>query len=182
MQAGLGELSVAVNVSKLQLTTGSLGQLVRKAMFDNGVPARQLMIELTESMLMDNVQQCVALMHELKALGVTLSIDDFGTGYSSLSYLKRFPVDELKIDRSFVADLPGSATDVALVRTVIDLGHSLGMKVTAEGVETDEQLACLKQFGCDAFQGFLFSRPVTLDQCIELLAASPHETARRVVA
>jgi EAL domain-containing protein (putative c-di-GMP-specific phosphodiesterase class I)/PleD family two-component response regulator len=182
MQAGLGELTVAVNVSKLQLTTGSLGQLVRKAMFDNGVPARQLMIELTESMLMDNVQQCVALMHELKALGVTLSIDDFGTGYSSLSYLKRFPVDELKIDRSFVSDLPGSPTDVALVRTVIELGHSLGMKVTAEGVETDEQLACLKRFGCDAFQGFLFSRPLTLEQCIELLAASPHKTARRVTA
>jgi EAL domain-containing protein (putative c-di-GMP-specific phosphodiesterase class I) len=101
---------------------------------------------------------------------VTLSIDDFGTGYSSLAYLKKFPLDELKIDRTFVADLPGRPTDTALVRTVIELGHSLGMSVTAEGVETPEQLACLTQLGCDRYQGFLFGRPVPADELVELLA------------
>ena len=106
----------------------------------------------------------------MKALRVPLSIDDFGTGYSSLSYLKRFPVDELKIDRSFVMDLPGGKTDTAIVRTVIDLGHSLDMAVTAEGVETIQQLDCLKQLGCDIYQGFLFSRPVPLAEFAGLLS------------
>ncbi|MEO7338150.1 MAG: EAL domain-containing protein, partial [Caldimonas sp.] len=105
-ERGLGEIKVAINVSKPQFVTGNLVAEVRQAMFDSGLPARQLVIELTESMLMDDVSQAIALMHDLKALGVTLSIDDFGTGYSSLSYLKKFPLDELKIDRSFVIDLP----------------------------------------------------------------------------
>jgi EAL domain-containing protein (putative c-di-GMP-specific phosphodiesterase class I) len=112
-------------------------------------------------------------MNDLKAIGVTLSIDDFGTGYSSLAYLKKFPIDELKIDRTFIADLPGRATDTALVRTVIELGHSLGMSVTAEGVETPEQLACLRQLGCDRYQGFLFGRPVPASELIERLVAEP---------
>jgi len=170
-RAGIDAIGVAVNVSQLQVASGDLGRVVRQALFDSGLPARQLVIELTESMLMDDVPQCLSLMHELKAIGVTLSIDDFGTGYSSLAYLKKFPIDELKIDRTFVADLPGSPTDTALVRTVIDLGHSLGMSVTAEGVETPEQLACLKQLGCDKYQGFLFARPVLANELIERLAA-----------
>ncbi len=168
---GLREISVAVNVSKLQVVAGDLGQVVRRALFDSGLPARQLVIELTESMLMDDVPHCLALMNDLKSIGVTLAIDDFGTGYSSLSYLKKFPLDELKIDRSFIADLPGRATDTALVRTVIELGHSLGMTVTAEGVETDAQLACVTQLGCDTFQGFLFERPVPPQRCLELISS-----------
>jgi EAL domain-containing protein (putative c-di-GMP-specific phosphodiesterase class I)/PleD family two-component response regulator len=166
---GLGELKVAINVSKPQFVSGDLCGSLRRAMFDSGLPAGQLVVELTESMLMDDVRAGIELMEEMKALGVTLSIDDFGTGYSSLSYLKRFPVDELKIDRSFVLDLPGHPTDVAVVRTVIDLGHRLGMSVTAEGVETAEQLACLKHLGCDTYQGFLFSRPLREDRMRELL-------------
>jgi EAL domain-containing protein (putative c-di-GMP-specific phosphodiesterase class I) len=170
-RAGLGEIAVAVNVSQLQVTAGDLGRVVRQALFDSGLSARQLVIELTESMLMDDMPHCLSLMHDLKAIGVTLSIDDFGTGYSSLAYLKKFPIDELKIDRAFIADLPGSATDTALVRTVIELGHSLGMSVTAEGVETAEQLACLTHLGCDLYQGFLFGRPVAASELLERLAA-----------
>jgi EAL domain-containing protein (putative c-di-GMP-specific phosphodiesterase class I)/PleD family two-component response regulator len=170
-RVGVRDISVAVNISKLQVTSGNLGHVVRRALFDSGLPARLLVIELTESMLMDDVPHCLALMNDLKSIGVTLAIDDFGTGYSSLSYLKKFPLDELKIDRSFIADLPGRATDRALVRTVIELGHSLAMHVTAEGVETEEQLACLRLLGCDAFQGFLFARPVPPQRCVELIAA-----------
>ena len=171
-RAGLGEIKVSVNVSKPQFAAGDLTQVVRQAMFDSGLPASQLMIELTESVLMDDVQQGLALMNELKAIGVTLSLDDFGTGYSSLSYLKNFPIDELKIDRSFVVDLPGQRADLALVRTVIDLGHSLAMSVIAEGVETREQLDCLRDLGCDSIQGFLFSRPLPQEKLVELLAAA----------
>ena len=167
---GLGEIKIAVNVAKPQFLTGDLYGALRQVLLHSGLSARQLVIELTESMLMNDAPASLALMHELKALGVALSIDDFGTGYSSLSYLKRFPIDELKIDRSFVMDLPGGKTDTAIVRTVIDLGHSLDMAVTAEGVETIEQLDCLKQLGCDIYQGFLFSRPVPLAEFAGLLS------------
>ena len=170
-QAGLGELTVAVNVSKPQFTSGDLCQVLCQAMRDSGLPARQLVIELTESILMDDAAAGLAQMHELKTLGVTLSIDDFGTGYSSLSYLKQFPLDELKIDRSFVMDLPGRDADVAIARTVVDLGHRLGMSVTAEGVETLAQLHCLQQQGCDTYQGFLYSKPLAGEQFARILAA-----------
>ena len=168
---GLGEIKVAVNVSRPQFSAGDLCAVVRQAMFDSGLPARQLVVELTESMLVDDVHQAIALMHELKALGVTLSIDDFGTGYSSLAYLKKFPLDELKIDRSFVVDLPGLPADMALARTIVDLGHSLGMSVTAEGVETDGQRDCLQSLGCDTYQGYLFSKPLPPPALIDLLRA-----------
>ncbi len=169
-QAGLGEIVVAINVAKPQFSSGRLCRQLRQALFDSGLPARRLVIELTESMLMDDVDGALALMHELKSLGLTLSIDDFGTGYSSLSYLKRFPLDELKIDRSFVMDLPGGRADLAIVHTVIELGHSLGMSVIAEGVETEAQRDCLRRLGCDHYQGFLFSRPVSAERLVELLA------------
>jgi diguanylate cyclase len=166
---GLGAVKIAVNVAKPQFASGSLCRVLRQAMFDSGVAAAQLVIELTESMLMDNVPANLAQLHELKSLGVTLSIDDFGTGYSSLSYLKRFPLDELKVDRSFVMDLPGQRADTAIVSTVIQLGHSLGMTVIAEGVETQAQLDCLRELGCDNYQGFLFSRPVPAEQLVAML-------------
>jgi EAL domain-containing protein (putative c-di-GMP-specific phosphodiesterase class I)/PleD family two-component response regulator len=168
-QAGGSAIKVAVNVAKPQFTSGNLCRLLRQALFDSGLPARLLVVELTESMLMDDMQASLEQMEAMKALGLTLSIDDFGTGYSSLSYLKRFPLDELKIDRSFVIDLPGQTADTAIVSTVIGLGHSLGMTVIAEGVETLAQLACLKQLGCDSFQGFLYSRPVPAERLTEML-------------
>ncbi len=166
---GLGAVKIAVNVAKPQFTSGSLCRVLRQAMFDSGIAAGQLVIELTEGMLMDNVPASLVQMHELKSLGVTLSIDDFGTGYSSLSYLKRFPLDELKIDRSFVMDLPGQRADMAIVSTVIRLGHSLGMSVIAEGVETQAQLECLRDLGCDNYQGYHFSRPVPPQQLVAML-------------
>ena len=176
IHAGLGDLRVAVNIAKPQFESGDLCDVVRQAMHDSGLPPKQLVLELTESMLMDNVEASQALMAELKALGVTLSIDDFGTGYSSLSYLKSFPLDELKIDRSFVVDLPGVKSDVAIVRTVIELGHRLGMSVIAEGVETTEQLDCLARLGCDRYQGFLCSKPLPADQFMALLARQDSQT------
>lgn len=176
IHAGLGDLRVAVNIAKPQFESGDLCDVVRQAMHDSGLPPKQLVLELTESMLMDNVEASQALMAELKALGVTLSIDDFGTGYSSLSYLKSFPLDELKIDRSFVVDLPGVKSDVAIVRTVIELGHRLGMSVIAEGVETTEQLDCLARLGCDRYQGFLCSKALPADQFMELLARQDSQT------
>lgn len=166
---GLGDLKVAINVAKPQFERGGLRDDLRAEMAAAGLRPAQVVVELTESMLMDDVDNSRAMMHELKDLGVTLSIDDFGTGYSSLSYLKSFPLDELKIDRSFINDLPDAASDVAIVRAVIDLGHSLGMSVIAEGIETVGQLACIQKLGCDNYQGFLFSRPVPVDQFVALV-------------
>ena len=171
--AGHAEVKVAINVAKPQFLAGNLDQVLRGALFAAGLPAERLVIELTESMLMDDAGGAIALMQSLKAMGLTLSIDDFGTGYSSLSYLARFPLDELKIDRSFVMGLPGSPADLAIVRSVVDLGHNLGMSVIAEGIETTAQRACLKDLGCDHFQGYLFSRPVPMDRFLALLADAP---------
>jgi predicted signal transduction protein with EAL and GGDEF domain len=168
--AGHAHVRVAINVSKLQFQAGDLCQTLRRALFDAGLPPQRLVVELTESMLMDDTDNAIRLMQSLKGLGLTLSIDDFGTGYSSLSYLKRFPLDELKIDQSFVKDLPGSPADVAIVRSVVDLGHNLGMSVIAEGVETEAQRESLRALGCDRMQGFLFSRPVPMDDFLALLS------------
>jgi len=168
---GLDALQIAVNVAKPQFLDGDLCEAVRQELSESGLSPLQLVLELTESMLMDKVDDSLGQMHALKRLGVSLSIDDFGTGYSSLSYLKSFPIDELKIDRSFIMDLPGTTSDLAIVRTIIDLGHSLGMSVIAEGVETNEQLACMHDLGCDKYQGFLYSKPVPLEQFVALLQA-----------
>jgi diguanylate cyclase len=166
---GLGDLRIAINVAKPQFFAGDLADTVQRELQSSGLSADKLMIELTESMLMDSVGDSLGQMRALKQLGVRLSIDDFGTGYSSLSYLKTFPIDELKIDRSFIMDLPGTASDVAIVRTIIDLGHSLGMVVIAEGVETQAQLECMQALNCDKYQGFLFSKPVPQEEFVALL-------------
>ncbi len=174
------DLSISINVSKPQFLAGDLCEVLRRALFDAGLPPERLVVELTESMLMDDVDRGMQLMRRLKTLGLSLSIDDFGTGYSSLSYLKNFPLDELKIDRSFIMDLPGSAADLAIVRSVVDLGHNLGMSVIAEGVETEAQRVSLQALGCDRYQGFLFSRPVPAQEFALLLGrASVSETQRK---
>jgi EAL domain-containing protein (putative c-di-GMP-specific phosphodiesterase class I)/response regulator of citrate/malate metabolism len=168
--AGLGVPRMAINVAKPQFAHGDLAAAVRQAIEASGVAAGRIVIELTESMLMDDVRASVATMNRLRELGASLSIDDFGTGYSSLAYLKRFPIDELKVDRSFVMDLPGGRADSAIVRSIVELGHNLGMTVTAEGVETVAQLDSLRAMHCDAYQGFLYSRPIPPQDFARLLA------------
>jgi len=148
---------VAVNVARHGLTSRSLVNVTRAAIARHDIAPCQLVLELTESMLMER-ESTAAKLVELRSLGVELSIDDFGTGYSSMSYLKQFPVQELKIDRSFISGMPHDRTDSAIVRALIVLAHSLGMRVVAEGVETDAQRVALQALQCDSYQGFLCSR------------------------
>ena len=159
--AGHGPLRLAVNLSARQFKQRNLLHAVAQALAETGLAAAHLELELTESMVMHDVEQATAIMANLKALGVQLSIDDFGTGYSSLAYLRRFPIDVLKIDKTFVSDITHD-DDAAIVRAIISLAHSLRLKVIAEGVETPQQLAFLRQHGCDQMQGYLFSRPLSV--------------------
>lgn len=131
----------------------------------------RLELEVTESMLMDDRATTLGTLKRLKAMGLRLSIDDFGTGYSSLAYLKQFPVDTLKVDRSFVKDMPDAGDDAAIASAIIAMAHSLRLEVVAEGVETEAQLAFLRERGCEYVQGFLISRPVPAEQIIRLLPA-----------
>jgi len=153
-------MPIAVNISTRQFADGTLVDTVRRVLDNSGFPASMLTLELTESAIMDKPDQAVAVLEELKAIGVKFSIDDFGTGYSSLAYLKRFPVDALKIDRSFVADIVEDENDRMIVSTVVAMARQLQLSVIAEGVETAEQLAFLTRLGCSACQGYLFGRPV----------------------
>lgn len=159
-RAGHAPLRVAVNLSAAQFAQHDLVQLITAALDDAQLEPRYLEIELTESLVMTDVARTIGILRELKALGVHVSIDDFGTGYSSLSYLKRFPIDVLKIDQSFVRDITVNPDDAAIVASIISLAHSLRLNVIAEGVENEEQLMFLRDKGCDQIQGYYFSRPV----------------------
>jgi len=150
---------VAVNVSAVQFRRPSFAAEIAEALANAGLEASQLGIEITETVLMEDIDTTTHTLFRLKDMGVRISIDDFGTGYSSLSYLKRFPIDELKIDRSFVAGLNDDADNLAIVRTIIALGKALKLDVVAEGVESEAQLEFLRAMGCDRAQGFLLGRP-----------------------
>ena len=165
---GFEPLVVCVNVSALQFKEGTLLQDVSEALRDTGLSSEYLELELTESVIMQDLQQAIATMQALAHINIKLSIDDFGTGYSSLSALKRFPVTRLKIDRSFVDGLPDDSNDRAITSAVISMAHNLNLKVIAEGVETERQLGFLRDSGCDEIQGFLISKPVAPDE-LELL-------------
>jgi diguanylate cyclase (GGDEF)-like protein/PAS domain S-box-containing protein len=159
--AGTGRrLKMAVNVSVRQFEDCDLAAMVSEVIAETGMPVDQLCLEMTESVLLTDTDENLTQLLRLKALGVTLAMDDFGTGYSSLAYLRRFPMDTLKIDRSFVDRLGGDSEDVALVRTIVRLGQSLGMSTVAEGIEDAAQLAALRELGCDLAQGYFLSRPV----------------------
>ncbi len=158
-----------MNLSVKQLRQGNFITLVRQVLEETGLPAERLELELTESQLLDDVDGAIGICRQLRALGVKMAIDDFGTGYSSLSYLKRFPVDYVKVDRSFVAELEHSSEDAAIVRAIIAMVHSLELKVVAEGVETEAQLAFIRAQRCDEMQGYLISAPVPAERFVTLL-------------
>ncbi len=157
---GLALVPVAVNFSSIEFRQRDVAAEIATVLKETGLAPQYLEIELTESVLMHQTSQVRGTLDALKTLGVGISIDDFGTGYSSLAYLKRYPIDKLKIDRSFVTDTPGNADDVAIVTAIIQMGHSLQLETVAEGVETQEQLALLARLGCDLIQGFVVSAPM----------------------
>ena len=161
---GLAPVPIAVNLSALEFRQRDLVGEIAAVLQATGLPARFLEIELTESVLMHQTGPVLDTLNALKTLGVGVSVDDFGTGYSSLSYLKRYPIDKLKIDRSFVMDAPGDADDVAIVTAIIQMGHSLQLKTVAEGVETPAQMELLRQLGCDLVQGYLVSVPMEAEE------------------
>lgn len=162
-------LKVAVNISAKQISEEDFLEKLRDILNATGFDPNLLEVEITESVLMKNKQQAARVLRELKKMGISIAIDDFGTSYSSLNYLKYFPVDKLKIDRSFIGDVISDPNDVAIATTIIAIAHNLGLKATAEGVETEEQLIFLKLWQCDEAQGFYFSPPITLDSFIDML-------------
>ncbi|WP_333878534.1 EAL domain-containing protein [Methylobacter sp.] len=169
LDAGLPPLTLAVNVSPHQFRRGDISALVATALTETGFPAKYLELEMTESGLMENQDNVMTLLNQLRAQGIRLAIDDFGTGFSSLAYLKHFPLDVLKIDKSFIDDIPHLQDDMEIAATIIAMGHILGFKVLAEGVETPEQLAFLRKKKCDLYQGYILSPPVSAEAFIELL-------------
>jgi predicted signal transduction protein with EAL and GGDEF domain len=168
----LPPLRVAVNLSPRQFLRGDLPREVMRILRDTGLNPAHLELEVTESTVMHNAERAAATLEQLKAMGVSIAIDDFGTGYSSLAYLKRFPIDSLKIDRSFIADLPGDTDDAAITRGVIAMAHSLRLRVIAEGVETREQAEFLREHGCDEMQGNYVSPPLPEQRFMGLLQDS----------
>ena len=160
----MAHLTLAVNVSARQFRHPDFVEQVLAVLDHSGANPQKLKLELTESLLLDDVEDIIAKMTALKAHGVGFSLDDFGTGYSSLSYLKRLPLDQLKIDQSFVRDVLTDPDDAAIARTIVALAQSLGLDVIAEGVETEEQRDFLERNGCHAYQGYLFSRPLPLEE------------------
>ena len=168
-QQGLGDLRMGVNVSVLQLLRGNLAAYLKRLLQATELPADRIELELTESMVMQNAEQTTAMLDELRKIGVSLAIDDFGTGYSSLVYLKRLPIDTLKIDKEFIDDLTRDPDDEAITATIVTMGHSLGLTVIAEGVETEQQLEFLRAHGCDEVQGHWLSRPIDGDRCLAFI-------------
>jgi len=173
---GFPEISMAVNLSAVQFRQKNLGEVIVGALHQSGLHPSGLELEITEGTVMQDTEAAISLLRVFKDFGVNLSMDDFGTGYSSLSYLKRFPINKLKIDQSFVRDATIDMDDAAIASTIISMGRNLKLKVIAEGVETADQLTFLKEQGCDEMQGYYFSRPVPADKFIRLMAtATEHQ-------
>jgi PAS domain S-box-containing protein len=181
---GLPALSLAVNLSARQFRQPYLARFIQDALGDAGIDPHRLEIELTESLLMEDSEATRGVLAALAQMGVRVAMDDFGTGHSSLSYLKRFDIDTLKIDRSFVSELPHDPEDMAIATAIVAMGHSLHMRVVAEGVETSEQADCLRTLGCDEMQGYLLSRPMPPDALPGWLAqrCGPHGRRERPLA
>jgi EAL domain-containing protein (putative c-di-GMP-specific phosphodiesterase class I) len=167
--AGLPALPIAVNLSSRQFQQQDVCEVIDRGLAASGIDPSLLEIEITASIAMHNANRTIVTLDKLRTRRIRVAIDDFGTGYSSLSYLKRFPLDSLKLDRSFVCGLPGDAEDSAMARAVITMAHSLDLNVVAEGVETAAQRSFLAAHGCDEMQGYLVSRPVTAAACVPFL-------------
>ncbi len=167
---GIPPVRVTVNFSSHQFNQHKLGDTIARILDEIGFPPEHLTLEITESVLMKNAEDTVRTLNDLSIMGIHLAIDDFGTGYSSLNYLKRFPIDTIKIDKSFVRDIPTDPDDTAIVKAIIAMAHALNLKVIAEGVETEEQLAFLRGYRCDAVQGFLFDKPLPNEELASRLA------------
>jgi len=168
----LPSLSVAINLSARQFKQPEIATTIRDILAETKLEPRHLCLELTESMLMDDAEATVMALHELRSADIgSLAIDDFGTGYSSLSYLQRFPVTEIKIDRSFVRDIMTNPSSAAIATSTVALAHSLGLDVVAEGVETEAQRAFLERAGCDQFQGWLVSPALPADELVAFVRA-----------
>ncbi|UCD65981.1 MAG: bifunctional diguanylate cyclase/phosphodiesterase, partial [Deltaproteobacteria bacterium] len=163
---GYPPVKVSVNMSARQFSKKNISEQINDILQETGLSPEYLGIEITESVIMQDVKSTISKLKQMQEMGISLSIDDFGTGYSSLSYLKLFPIDDLKIDRSFVFNITSDSTDAAIAASVILLAHSMNLKVVAEGVETEEQLEVLRQQGCDYVQGFLFSRPLAAEEFV----------------
>jgi len=176
-ELGYTEFKIAVNVSIRQLHELNFTEIVSKALEDSGLPAESLILELTENMIMENAATNIVKLQNLKKLGIKISIDDFGTGYSSLSYLQRFPLDQLKIDRSFIREIVDAEDKSPIVKAVISLAHDLGLGVVAEGIETHQQLAYIKALRCEEYQGYLCSKPLADNEFIQLLLEQNRKTA-----
>lgn len=171
-------ISLAINISPLQVRSGGLLETIKTALASAGFPASRLEIEITETIMLDATTEVIDELRAIKDLGIRIAMDDFGTGYSSLHYVSSFPFDKLKIDRSFVSGLPNGSSDLAVLRAIASLGANLGMITTAEGVETREQLAIVRDEGCTEVQGFYFARPApatdietVIDHCSDRLEA-----------
>jgi EAL domain-containing protein (putative c-di-GMP-specific phosphodiesterase class I) len=170
LDAGHGPLRMAVNLSARQFADDGLLATVMAALVESGLPPASLELEITESIAIQGLERTVTMLTALKRLGIALAMDDFGTGYSSLSYLKRFPLDALKVDQSFVRNITTDSGDAAITRAVVAMAHSFGMFVIAEGVETTQHLDFLAALGCEIAQGYLFSKPLPAEEATTLLA------------
>jgi EAL domain-containing protein (putative c-di-GMP-specific phosphodiesterase class I) len=163
------DMRVAVNLSPIQFQSGNVCDIVREALAASGLAPNRLELEITESLFLDRSNLVLDTLADLRRLGARIAMDDFGTGYSSLGYLCSFPFDKIKIDRSFVKGIDGNVEQQAVVRAIVGLGETLGKTITAEGIETDAELACLRSIGCEQGQGFLFSKARPQDALLPFL-------------
>lgn len=181
LEAGLKLNSIAVNLSPLQFRQHGIDRRIERILEETGLPGRYLELEITEGTIMEAVQQSEVTLAALKALGIRIAVDDFGTGYSSLAYLKRFPIDKLKIDQTFIRDIPQDASDMEIVSAIVAMSNRLNLESLAEGVETEEQRGFLCRLGCDSGQGYLFSRPVPAEAVPALFVDAPSVSTSRLV-
>lgn len=165
-------ISVSINLSPIQFASEQLPEKIRAALADSGLPPERLWLEVTETALMQSLETSIDMLEQLRAMGVSICIDDFGTGFSSLAHLKRFPVDTLKIDRSFIRDIAGNSRDAAITRNTVQLAHALNLTVVAEGVESDGQVERLREYGCDFHQGYVYNPPLTPWELRNLIATA----------